>query len=405
MTVTQTSPHAHGGKTGSPAERFTSRDPDAFELPSGREEAWRFTPSRRLRSFFNAEPADADAATRTSHVPAPATLERVDSTDARWGIAGKPADRIAAVAWAQASVASALTIPAGAELGEPIQLLVKGNAGKRGYGHLIVDAEPHSRATVVIEHTGGGELATNVEIRLGDGARLDLVTIQRWDDDAFFVAQHDALVGKDATYRHINIGLGGAIVRVAPTVRYAGSGGSAELLGVNFAGSGQHLESRLYVDHATPDCQSNVLYKNALLGDTARTVWIGDVRIRPAATGTSTYEMNRNLLLSDGARADSVPNLEIETGEIAGAGHASATGRFDDLQLFYLRSRGISQLEAQRLVVRGFFADVVNRIGLPELQETVMAAIEAKLGLTEPTDSNTSGTDRSVNDSDLESTA
>jgi Fe-S cluster assembly protein SufD len=123
-----------------------------------------------------------------------------------------------------------------------------------------------------------------------------------------------------------------------------------------------------------------VLYKNALLGETSRTVWIGDVRIRPTATGTSTYEMNRNLLLSDGARADSVPNLEIETGEIAGAGHASATGRFDDLQLFYLQSRGIDAEEAQRLVVRGFFADVVDRIGLPDLQHRIMTAIEARLG-------------------------
>jgi Fe-S cluster assembly protein SufD len=124
------------------------------------------------------------------------------------------------------------------------------------------------------------------------------------------------------------------------------------------------------------------LYKNALLGDSARTVWIGDVRIRPAATGTNTYEMNRNLLLSDGARADSVPNLEIETGNIAGAGHASATGRFDDLQLFYLQSRGIPEDEARRLVVRGFFADVVDRIGIPDLQRQLMTAIEARLGFT-----------------------
>ena len=131
-----------------------------------------------------------------------------------------------------------------------------------------------------------------------------------------------------------------------------------------------------------PNCTSNVLYKNALLGESARTVWIGDVRIRPSATGTETYEMNRNLLLSDGARADSVPNLEIETGDIAGAGHASATGRFDDLQLFYLQSRGIPEDEARRLVVRGFFADVVDRIGVPDLQHQIMTAIEARLGFT-----------------------
>jgi Fe-S cluster assembly protein SufD len=176
------------------------------------------------------------------------------------------------------------------------------------------------------------------------------------------------------------VNLGGSVVRLLPTVTFAAPGGNAELLGVSFAGTGQHLETRLYVDHSVPECTSNVLYKNALLGETSRTVWIGDVRIRPTATGTSTYEMNRNLLLSDGARADSVPNLEIETGEIAGAGHASATGRFDDLQLFYLQSRGIDAEEAQRLVVRGFFADVVDRIGLPDLQHRIMTAIEARLG-------------------------
>ena len=129
-----------------------------------------------------------------------------------------------------------------------------------------------------------------------------------------------------------------------------------------------------------PNCRSNVKYKGALQGEDARTVWIGDVRIRPAATGTETYELNRNLVLTDGARADSVPNLEIETGEIVGAGHASATGRFDDEQLFYLCSRGIDAETARRLVVRGFFADVVQEIGLPELQDRLMGTIEARLG-------------------------
>jgi Fe-S cluster assembly protein SufD len=197
------------------------------------------------------------------------------------------------------------------------------------------------------------------------------------------LSAYAALVGHDATYRHVNVTLDGSIVRIVPTVRFAGRGGRAEMLGISFAGAGQHFEGRLFIDHAEPDCSSNVLYKNALLGDSARTVWIGDVRIRPSATGTDTYEMNRNLLLSDGARADSVPNLEIETGNIVGAGHASATGRFDDLQLFYLQSRGIPEDEARRLVVRGFFADVVTRIGIPDLQDQIMTAIEARLGFAQ----------------------
>jgi Fe-S cluster assembly protein SufD len=240
----------------------------------------------------------------------------------------------------------------------------------------------NARATLVIDHRGLIQVAANIEFLIGDGAQLSVVALNACDEGSIQLSAYAALVGRDASYRHVNITLGGSIVRILPTVRFAGPGGRAELLGVSFAGEGQHFESRLYVDHAQPDCTSDVLYKNALLGESARTVWIGDVRIRPAATGTNTYEMNRNLLLSDGARADSVPNLEIETGEIVGAGHASATGRFDDLQIFYLQSRGIDPEQARRLVVRGFFADVVGRIGLPDMQQHIMSAIEARLGFT-----------------------
>jgi Fe-S cluster assembly protein SufD len=128
-----------------------------------------------------------------------------------------------------------------------------------------------------------------------------------------------------------------------------------------------------------PHCRSNVLYKGALQGDGAHTVWVGDVLIRPAAVGIDTYELNRNLVLSDGARADSVPNLEIETGEIEGAGHASTTGRFDDEQLFYLMARGIPADEARRLVVRGYFAELINRIGVPYLVERLTAEVDREL--------------------------
>jgi Fe-S cluster assembly protein SufD len=122
-----------------------------------------------------------------------------------------------------------------------------------------------------------------------------------------------------------------------------------------------------------------VTYKGALSGEGAHAVWIGDVLIGADAIGTDTYEINRNLVLSDGARADSVPNLEIETGEVVGAGHASATGRFDDESLFYLMSRGIPAAEARRLVVRGFFAEIVDRIELPELRERIARAVEVEL--------------------------
>ncbi len=142
---------------------------------------------------------------------------------------------------------------------------------------------------------------------------------------------------------------------------------------------GSTWRARLFVDHDKPNCRSRVGYKGALSGDGARTVWIGDVLIRPQATGTDTYEYNRNLVLTDGAHADSVPNLEILTGEVVGAGHASTSGRLDDEHLFYLQARGIPFEEARRLVIRGFFGELIARIGIPALEERIAASIEAEL--------------------------
>jgi Fe-S cluster assembly protein SufD len=288
---------------------------------------------------------------------------------------------VAALAMANVERVLLIEVEAEARLDRPVVVHVEGSPGAN-YGHVIVHAGRFSEATVIFRHVGETGDAANVEFVVDDGARLSVITVQDWAPGAVHLTAHSALVARDAAFRHVNVTLGGSVVRIVPTVRFAGPGAHAELLGVSFAGDGQHFESRLFVDHSQPRCTSNVLYKNALLGDSARTVWIGDVRIRPTATGTDTYEMNRNLLLSDGARADSVPNLEIETGDIAGAGHASATGRFDDLQLFYLQSRGVPEVEARRLVVRGFFADVVERIGVPDLQRQIMAAIETRLGFT-----------------------
>lgn len=367
--------------TGTPAERFTSRDPAAFAVPSTAQEDWRFTPLARIREFF--EPFDPDGVIDGSEtVPDGAHVELVDpSTLAGFGRALTPADRVSALAMTHARRGLHVRVDAGAEPSEPIMLFRKGISG-RSYVHHVVEVGANARATVVIDHRGLVQVAANIELIVGDGAQLSVIAVNTADEGSVQLTSYAALVGRDASYRHVNIALGGSVVRIVPTVRFAGPGGHAELLGVSFAGNGQHFESRLFVDHNERNCTSNVLYKNALLGESARTVWIGDVRIRPEAVRTDTYEMNRNLLLSDGARADSVPNLEIETGDIAGAGHASATGRFDDEQLFYLQSRGIPADEAQRLVVRGFFADVVERIGLPDLEHQIMTAIEARLGFS-----------------------
>ncbi len=369
------------------AERMTSYDVADFAVPSGREEAWRFTPVDRLADLFQVSQTDESRVTLDISAPQGVEIGEAKAGDTVFGSVLRPADRASAAAWAGAEKATLVTIPNEVELGEPVRITITGQSlggprPPRVNDHLIVDAGRFSKATVVLTHRGSAECAANVELRVGDGADLTFVTVQEWDDDAIHLAQNDALVGRDAKLRHITVTLGGEIVRVCTNVRYSGPGGSAEAIGVYFADAGQHQEHRLFVDHETPSCISNVEYKGALQGDSAHTVWIGDVLIRAAAEGTNTYELNRNLILTDGARADSVPNLEIETGEIVRAGHASATGRFDDQQLFYLESRGITPDEARRLVVRGFFADIVNRIGVVEVQDHLMAAIDDELSLS-----------------------
>ncbi len=369
--------HSHGPGDRPLTERFTSTDPDAFGVPTGREEDWRFTPLRRLRDLL--EPlTEPGKLTVTVDAPDQVEVREIAGDASPVGSVLTPADRVSALALQRIDRAHVITVPKGTSLAEPVMVTLRGS-GESAYGHVFIDVEPFAEAAVVLDHVGSARLAANVELRVGDGASLTVVSVQDWADDAVHVAAHAALLGRDARLRHAVVTFGGDLVRVSSTVRYAGPGGDAELLGLSFADAGQHQEARLYVDHAGPHCKSRVLYKSALQGRDAHTVWIGDVRIRPQAIQTDTYELNRNLLLTDGARADSVPNLEIETGEVAGAGHASATGRFDDLQLFYLMSRGIPAEEARRLVVRGFFADVIGRLGVPALADRLTAAIESEL--------------------------
>jgi Fe-S cluster assembly protein SufD len=363
----------------SAAQRVVSFDLADFPVPTGREEEWRFTPSRRLRGLFDAEPSDLRLKL-TADLPDGVELTDIAADDPIRTRVPAPVDRIAALAFANAGGATLLRVPAEAVLDRPV-LVERNGPGTSGptWGHLIVEVGAFASATVVIDHTGSATFGGLLSVIVGDGAKLTLVSLQDWDGDTVHIEHHGVIVGRDATYSSAVVTLGGDLVRLTPTVRYAGPGGSAELLGLYFADEGQHLEHRLFIDHTAPNCRSRVTYKGALQGDGARTVWIGDVLIRADATGTDTYEENRNLLLGDRARADSVPNLEIETGEVAGAGHASTTGRFDDEQLFYLMARGIPEHEARRLVVRGFFAEIVDRIGVPEIRDRLLAALEAEL--------------------------
>ncbi|GMA39503.1 Fe-S cluster assembly protein SufD [Mobilicoccus caccae] len=361
------------------AEWRTSYNVADFAVPSGREEGWRFTPIKKLAGLLTDQATGARLDLQET-LPAGVTTSTMSTQEWRALTPPEPADRIAALAAAHSGGVHVVDIPADTELTEPVILRLTG-AGERVHGHLVVRVGTHATGTVILAHHGEAEYAELVTVLAGDGSQVSVVSVQEWAPGAIHVGQHDVVVGRDAQVRHVAVTLGGELVRVSTNAFYTGPGGKFEGLGVSFADAGQHLEHRLFVDHEPPHCTSDVLYKSALQGEGAHTVWVGDVLIRASAEGTETYELNRNLLLSDGARADSVPNLEIETGEIAGAGHASATGRFDDEQLFYLQARGIPESEARRLVVRGFFADIVERIGVAEVSDHLMEVIEAELGL------------------------
>jgi len=355
-----------------------SYDPADFPVPGGREEEWRFTPLRRLRGLHTDSPPVSTGTVAVEVDPAPEV--KIFSAERSVANAGRtfiPADRVSARAYASFDEATVITVPADAVASRPTVVTVTGRGA--GYGHLLVQAEPFSRAVVVLDYRGSATYADNVELVVGDGAALSVVSLQDWDDDAVHASHHYATLGRDARLRHAAVTLGGSVVRLGTEVRYDGPGGDAELTGLYFADAGQHLEHRLFVDHDVPNCRSRVTYKGALQGKDAHAVWIGDVLIRPEASGTDTYEYNRNLVLTDGTRVDSVPNLEILTGEIVGAGHASASGRLEDHHLFYLMARGIPFEEARKLVIRGFFGQLIGAIEVPELRERIAEAVEAEL--------------------------
>jgi Fe-S cluster assembly protein SufD len=363
------------------SDRPTSFVAADFGVPTGREVNWKHTPVDRLGALFAAAPEGQDAAIRRDAVTAAEYIVASTGLDAPVrGQHFRPEDIVAATAWERSTDALHVRLDADVELAVPLRIdLVGLGADLVGTDHIVIEAMPNSRGTVVLYHSGSAAYAQNVEILVRDGADLTVITVQRWEDDAVHAASHQARVDRDAKLTHIVASLGGGVVRVNPSVELAGSGSAARLFGLSFSDAGQHLESQVYLHHKGDHTKGDVLYKGALQGVGARSVWIGDVLIGPEAVATDSYEANRNLLLTDGARADSIPNLEIQTGDILGAGHASATGRFDDEQLFYLQARGIDEDEARRLVVVGFLSEIVQRIAIPELQIELTEAIEREL--------------------------
>ena len=361
-----------------------SYDVADFPALTGREEEWRFTPLPGLGELAKATEAVDGAASWSAVLnDVPGTrLDHIARGDARLGSVLTPFDRVSALAFGAFDRATLIQVDKGAVLAEPAVATFSANGTQTGFGHTFIEIGEQAEGTLVLEYTGSATIADNVEVSVGDGAKLTLVTVTDWAADTVQAQHLKFRLGQGARVTHIQVTLGGKLVRQYTSVDYAGPGGDADLWGIYFAGAGQHFEHRLLVDHAVPDCRSYVGFRGALQGQGAHTVWVGDVLIRAEATGTQTYEINRNLVLSDGARADSIPNLEIETGDVLGAGHASATGRFDDEQLFYLMARGIPDAEARKLVVRGFFGELIAKIPLESLRDRLTGAIEERLAVS-----------------------
>jgi len=360
--------------------RFKSFNVADFPAVTGREAVWKLSPVAKFTDLTAGE-LDGSAYDIDSTPHADVDVSWVDRSDARIGAAGAPEERAAANAWSTFDKALAITVSG--EEAKEVTITRSGLGSTPRAAHTVIEARPFSQGVVILQNTGSARISENVEIIVGESANLTVVTVQEWDADAVQLANHFATIGRDARLKHVVVSLGGGIVRVNPSVQLAGPGSDTELFGLYFADAGQHLEQQVYVNHDAPNSRSRVNYKGALQGAGARTVWIGDVLIGRTAPGTDSYEQNRNLVLTEGTRADSIPNLEIETGDILGAGHASATGRFDDEQLFYLQSRGIGEIEARRLVVRGFLSEIVQHIGSGPLEERLQGAIEDELRGTE----------------------
>lgn len=349
-----------------------------YLAPSGREEAWRFTPLKRLAGLQIPETATDNEISFfvKSGDSVQAVFKAVNSSEQAPRYTSE--DLITNRVRNEVTQTCLLTIEKDAQVSEPI-ILGRKCSGKPQTARLVIEAGVNSQATVIIENSGAAQIGEEIEIIVAAGAKLNFITLQEWNSDAIHLGQHHALIAKDGEFNSYVITVGGSVVRLNPTIDFTGEGANANLFGLYFATAGQHLEHRIHVDHRIANAKSRVNYKGALSGKDARTVWIGDVFIHKGADGTDTYELNRNLLLTDGARADSVPNLEIETGEIVGAGHASTTGRFDDEQLFYLQSRGIPCDLARRLVIRGFFAEIISKLNNDQIQERIMDRIDDEL--------------------------
>ncbi|MFN8122402.1 MAG: Fe-S cluster assembly protein SufD [Thermoleophilia bacterium] len=381
---------------------------------TGQEEEWRFTPPAAL-GIEGADPAGgagAGTAAAASTGERSARLELVDGAPAAVQVTSLPdgvivaelgqalvehedlvrsrlyslvgfGDKPGALNAARWEAGTFVYVPPGVELAIPSEtLLTATGATGRVYGRTLVIVDEGAKATVVDRYTspdldGQVAVSTATELVVMPGGELEHLSLVQWGAGVRHHAVVTASGHKDAKVRSVAVTLGGDVVRLEATMVASGPGSDSRALGLYFADGNQHFEHRVVSRHEAPQAYSNLLYKGALK-DTAHTVFFGNLVVPPGAPGTDAYQTNRNLVLNDGARADTIPFLEIATAEVK-CSHAGAVGRVDDEHLFYLKSRGVPEDVAKRLIVIGFLQEVLEQVRLEELRHELEAAVAEKL--------------------------
>jgi Fe-S cluster assembly protein SufD len=276
-----------------------------------------------------------------------------------------------------------LYVPRDLRIELPIQTLTYVDAdGAAVFPRTLLVADVGSEVTFIDRYASpvlGGALSDAVvEIYVGDGARVRYVAIQEYGDGVTHLSVQRARVGRDADLRTLGVAFGASLARAEVETVLDGEGGRSEMLGVYFGDGDQHIDHRSIQDHVGSRTSSDLLYKGAMR-DRSNAIYTGTVVIEPGAHLCDAYQTNRNILLSEEARAHSVPNLEILTNDPTRCGHAASVGPVGEDELFYLMSRGIPREEAERLVVFGFFNEVLDRVDIPEIRDGLVASIEAEL--------------------------
>jgi Fe-S cluster assembly protein SufD len=375
----------------------------ALPLPTVKDEHWRFTDL----SGFDPDAFATDGATE---IAAPPTLVEIDSAGfARAGEAGIVVENApegirfepladdherlhSLVGWDEKFAAHnaalwqnglLVHVPRGVVLEKPLYVRVA-NAVEGGslFWRLLVVAEPQSRFTVIEEYVSASEELAGysnaaVEIFVGEGAKVEYVSVQSLSRGTWHFGAHHARVDRDAELDWVAGGFGSAKGKVWIQNDLAGPGATSRVTGAYFADGTQHLDYDTFQEHIAPNTTSDFAFKG-VLRDTARAVWRGMIRVEEGAQKTNAYQENRNLLLSKTAHADSIPGLEILANDVR-CTHGATLGQVDREQLFYLMARGLSRSEAERLIVRGFFQDVLDRIELEPVREALAAALEARI--------------------------